>query len=291
MKSPASIVVLCSVVLAFSSACAQRETARTGPGDQSLLAGQSVTLAPQQLELDCGGGVKMQLVLIPAGEFLMGSPETEAGRQENEGPRHLVRITRPFLMGKCEITQGQWKAVMGTNPVRSRGIGEDVSVNEVSWDYCQEFCRKLSTLNHRTVRLPTEAEWEYACRAGTTTAFCFGDDPSPLNEYAVTGPNQDLVKERRVGQKKPNAWGLYDMHGNVSEWCADRYGTYEPGAQTDPRGPSTGDSHVVRGGSWCTTGEWWRYRSAQRQGEPSDSTWGDVGARVVVELGDSKVSG
>jgi len=205
-----------------------------------------------ELILNLGGGVKMELVLIPAGEFLMGSPEDEEDRDNDEGPQHRVRIARPFYMGKYEVTQAQWQAVMGENPSRFEDCGGDCPVEEVSWEDCQAFCRKLSTRTGREVRLPSEAEWEYACRAGTTTRFSFGDSDSLLARYAWFYNNSNS-KTHAVGEKSPNAWGLYDMHGNVWEWCEDVWHDNYEGAPTDGSAWTSGGDQsrrVLRGGSW-----------------------------------------
>jgi len=203
--------------------------------------------SPASLTLDLGKGVTMKLVLIPAGKFMMGSPDSEQGHRGNEGPQHEVIITKPFYMGVTEVTQAQYEAVMGMNPSKFKGPTNPVEM--VSWEEAVEFCRKLSEKTGKTLRLPTEAEWEYACRAGTKTRFSFGDSASALGDYAWYGSNSGN-KTHPVGQKKPNAWGLYDMHGNVWEWCADWYGSYPSGSLTDPQGPGSGSLRVVRGGSW-----------------------------------------
>ncbi len=208
--------------------------------------------AGERRTVDLGEGVSLELVWIPPGEFLMGSPEDEEDRYADEGPQHRVRISRGFWMGKYEVTQAQWESVMGGNP--SYITGDPMRpVERVMWEDCQAFLRKL---NRRAggsgFRLPTEAEWEYACRAGTTTGFSFGDDYSRLRKYAWYYANSD-VTTYPVGGKKPNAWGLYDMHGNVWEWCeADWHDGYR-GAPTDgsawvdaPRGLD----RVFRGGGW-----------------------------------------
>jgi formylglycine-generating enzyme required for sulfatase activity len=159
-------------------------------------------------------------------------------------------------MGRTEVTQGQWRGVMGTEPWKGESYvqeGEQNAASSISWDDATEFCRRLSQREGRTYRLPTEAEWEYACRAGTMTRFHFGDDESRLGEYAWFDGNADSIGEdyaHRVGQKKPNPFGLYDMHGNVYEWCGDWFGPYASDPLRDPRGPSSGSSRVLRGGSW-----------------------------------------
>jgi formylglycine-generating enzyme required for sulfatase activity len=178
---------------------------------------------------------------------MMGSPDSEQGRASNEGPQHEVTISKPFYMGATEVTQAQYEAVMGTNPSKIKGPTNPVV--SVSWEDAGEFCRKLSEKTGKTVRLPTEAEWEYACRAGTKTRFSFGDSDIALGDYAWCGRNSG-GKAHPVGRKKPNAWGLYDMHGNVWEWCVDWYGSYSSGASTDPQGAGSGGTRVARGGAW-----------------------------------------
>jgi formylglycine-generating enzyme required for sulfatase activity len=189
--------------------------------------------------------VGMKFALIPASEFIMGSNIRDMG----EDPPHRVRITKPFYMQTTEVTQAQWKAVMGNNPSWWCWIGDDLPVVRVSWADAQEFIKKLSTKEGEAYRLPTEAEWEYACRAGTTSTFNFGERDSKLGEYGWYWENSNK-KYHVVGQKKPNAWGLYDMHGNVWEWCHDWYedGYYSKSPVEDPRGPSSGKDRVCRGG-------------------------------------------
>jgi formylglycine-generating enzyme required for sulfatase activity len=203
----------------------------------------------KELSLDLGGGVTMKLVLIPAGKFMMGSPDSEQGRNKSEGPQHEVVISKPFYMGVTEVTQAQYEAVMGTNPSNFKDATNPVEM--VSLTDATEFCKKLSEKTGQAVRLPTEAEWEYACRAGSNTRFSFGDSDSILGDYAWWQSNSG-GKTHPVGQKKPNAWGLYDMHGNVWEWCANWLGSYSSGSATDPRGPGSGGYRVLRGGSWSS---------------------------------------
>jgi len=189
----------------------------------------------------------IEMVLIQPGTFMMGSPESEKGRYNNE-KLHQVTISKPFYMAKYQVTQAQWQAVMGNSP--SHFKGDDLPVEQVSWEDCQEFVKKLNKMQKiEAFRLPTEAEWEYACRAGSTAAYCYGDNPDSLGDYAWYGKNSDGTTHQ-VGRKKPNAWGLYDMHGNVWEWCADWYGDYPSGAVTDPTGPKHDHSRVLRGGSF-----------------------------------------
>jgi formylglycine-generating enzyme required for sulfatase activity len=202
--------------------------------------------------------VGIKLKLIPAGTFTMG----EVGSW-NEKP-HRVTLTKPFYMGVHEVTNAQWKQVMGSVP--NEWEDNDVPVERVTWEEVTEFCRKLSALPEerkagRVYRLPTEAEWEYACRAGTTTKYWFGDDEKLLGDYGWFDGNSNN-QTHPVGQKKPNAWGLYDMHGNMREWCSDWYGNYPDGEVTNPKGPSSGSHRVDRGGCWYDSA--WSCRSANR---------------------------
>ena len=197
--------------------------------------------------------IGMKFKLIPAGSFMMGSNNGES----DERPVHKVEITKPFYIGVYEVTQAQWKRVIDPNPVNydsSWFKGDDLPVDRAYWGSVQEFISKLNSKEGTTkYRLPTEAEWEYACRAGTKDKWYFGSDDDQLGEYAWFKGNSE-GKTYPVGQKKPNAWGLYDMHGNVWEWCQDRYAKdyYERSPNVDPQGPGSGMSRnrVCRGGSW-----------------------------------------
>ena len=187
---------------------------------------------------DLGKEINIEMVLIPAGKFKMGPPNNS----------HEVTLTKPFYMGKYEVTQEQWEAVMGKNPSYHKGA--KLPVETVSWEDCQEFIKKLNEKANGGYRLPTEAEWEYACRAGTTTAYSFGD------EITAADLNYDLGKLVVVGSYKPNTFGLYDMHGNVLEWCEDWWTIdYPAKAIIDPIGPATGTFRVTRGGTaWSGKG-------------------------------------
>ena len=193
--------------------------------------------------------IGMKFVLIPAGSFTMGSPSDEPGRDSDER-QHRVTISKPFYLQTTEVTQGQWRRVMGNNPSYFKNCGDDCPVEQVSWNDAQEFIRKLNQMEGiDKYRLPTEAEWEYAARAGSTTRYYFGDDESSLGRYAWYSRNSGK-RTHPVGQKRPNAWGLYDMHGNIWEWCQDWIGDYPSGHVIDPKGPSSGEFRVLRGGSW-----------------------------------------
>jgi len=235
----------------------------------------------KRLTLNLGKGVTMKFTRIPAGKFLMGSPETEKDRSRDEGPQRRVTISKPFYMGVTEVTQAQYQAVMGENPSKFKGPRNPVEM--VTWDEAVTFCTALSKKTRLTVRLPTEAEWEYACRAGSRTRYSFGDKDRDLGAYAWYLDNSD-EKTHPVGRKKPNAWGLFDMHGNVWEYCADWYGgSYADAKTVDPKGPAAGKERVVRGGA-----------IAERPGGPRSARRGDqhpdvrnprAGFRVVVESG------
>lgn len=178
---------------------------------------------------------------IPAGTFQMGN--------KKEAPVHQVTISGDFYMGKYPVTQAQWEAVMESNP--STFKGDDHPVEQVSWDDCQEFIRRINAAGKGIFRLPTEAEWEYACRAGSSGMFCFGDNESQMGDYAWYSANSES-QTHPVGTKKPNSWGLYDIHGNVWEWCQDWYDDYSPESVTDPQGPPSSNMpvRVFRGGCW-----------------------------------------
>jgi len=245
--------------------------------------------APSEMVLDCGNGVKMTLVYIPAGEFLMGSPAAEKDRDDDEGPQHRVRITRGFHMAVHEVTHEQYEAVMGENPSHFKGA--NLPVEQVSWNDAVEFCKRLSAKWGKTVRLPTEAEWEYACRAGTTTPFYFGETISTNQAnydgdfvYGSGQKGEDRQKTMPVGSFPPNAFGLHDMHGNVWEWCGDWYdsGYYRKSPPSDPQGPETGESRVIRSGSWSGSPNF--CRSADRAWLDPSLPYLITGFRVMAPL-------
>ena len=315
--------------------------------------------------LDLGNGVKLELVLIPAGKFIMGTPEPTPVDEEGFGkkivmgqaalglgggallvllcvvvirairkrgrpqfslaylvvmvlvagvgvlggmhwwhsarafseaqaeyqaalaryvysyrgwePAHEVTLTKPYYLGKLEVTQEQYQQVMGTNP--SRFKRRDLPVECVSWDDAQAFCKKAGERTGQTIRAPTEAEWERACRAGTRTTYCTGDAETDLDRAAWWDKNSGKTTHP-VGQKVPNAWGLHDMHGNVWEWCSDWQGDYGTEAVTDPQGPGQGQYRVSRGGSWSSLP--WVCSSASRGGIAPGKCDRDLGFRVVV---------
>jgi|GEM_PF-658382 len=222
------------------------ETAATKTNAALLEALAAVSVTPVGfMAVNFGGGVKLEMVWIKPGSFMMG-----AGAEA-----HRVRLSKGFWMGKYEVTQEQWEKIMGNKPSSFKGA--NLPVENVSWNDCQEFLKKLNALFEKRkgklgngeFRLPTEAQWEYACRAGTRTVFYTGDADGDLDRAGWYQGNAGGATHT-VGQKEKNAWGLYDMHGNVWEWCEDWFGPYAAGDATDPTGPSVGSTRVLRGGSW-----------------------------------------
>jgi len=276
------------------------------PPSQAALPLQAASVAPQS-----GGGslvnsIGMRLAWVPAGEFAMGSPGSDLAAEPHEQPRHPVRITKPFYLGLYEVTQAEYAEVMGTNPSwfdpssGARGTASGQSgrrpVERVSWEDAQAFCRRLSERPEeraacRVYRLPTEAEWEYACRAGGTGRFGFGGDEAAILDHAWVEGNS-AAATHPVGQKRPNAWGLYDMHGNVWEWCGDWYepGYYGQSPVENPGGPVSGSARVVRGGSFVNAAA--TCRSAARNFlEPSFQESNGIGFRVVCEAAGGRAGG
>jgi formylglycine-generating enzyme required for sulfatase activity len=228
----------------------------------------------------------MRFAWCPPGTFLMGSPPSEPERDDDE-QQHRVTLSKGFWLGVTPVTQAQWQAVLGSNP--SHFKGDDRPVEKVSWDDCQEFCKKLAERDGKRYRLPTEAEWEYACRAGTTTPFHFGatistDQANYDGNYTYGKGKKGKYREETtpVGSFPANAWGLYDMHGNVLEWCQDWHGPYPSGDIKDPQGPNNGDARVLRGGSWYFLPR--RCRSADRGGSAAASRIFVAGCRLVLFL-------
>jgi len=267
----------------------------------SVVSGQQMPFG-DAVTLTLPGDVKMEFVRIPAGSFMMGSPDSERGRYSDEGPMHKVTINYDFYMGKSEVTQGQWKAVMADNPARRYGVGDDYPVSHVSWEACQQFVNALNRAGLPGMfRLPSEAEWEYACRAGTRTRFYFGDSlesgdacencsagmlPGRRADYMWFCGGKDCPDNPDfgtigVGQLKPNAFGLYDMHGNVWEWCLDEYHFNYEGAPTDGRPwlGRYGTARVLRGGGWGYHAR--NCRSAVRCGYSPDRGYTFHGLRLV----------
>jgi formylglycine-generating enzyme required for sulfatase activity len=208
--------------------------------------------------------LNLDLIWIEPGTFTMGSPPDEPGRNKAEGPQMSVTLTNGFWLGKTEVTQRQYEGATGTNPSRFKAAGPDAPVEEVSWIDAMAFCRKLTERERTAGRLPagyvytlpTEAQWEYACRAGTTGAYAGNPEAMAWHK------NNSGDTTHPVALKEPNAWGLHDMYGNVLEWCLDWYGNYPRGAQRDPAGPDSGYFRMARGGSWRVE----LFRSAERGG-------------------------
>ena len=243
--------------------------------------------------------LKMQFVLIPAGSFTIGSPDTEVGRSPDESPAHEVTLTAEFYFATTEVMNGPYATLMGTSPSmtssKARSSGE-MPVESVTWEEAQEFCKRLNERDRTkrsgwVYRLPTEAEWEYACRATSSTPFAFGEKLQPNKTAIFTPAMEDPLSEEeiprplgfpsRVAQTAANKFGLYDMHGNVLEWCQDYYVRgYPAGAQTNPTGPTTGDLRTIRGGSFSDPGS--KCRSASRRGLPADTRDIHVGFRIVL---------
>ncbi len=239
-----------------------------------------------QRTLDLPGGVELTMSFIPPGSFLMGSPKSEKYHGSKER-RHLVTLTKGFWLGQTPVTQGQWRAVMGTDP--SHFKGDELPVESVSWDDVQGFCAAVTERTGVAVRLPTVAEWEYAARAGTTTPFywggelngtqanCSGNYPYGTEE---TGPY--LETTTAVGSYagvSPHPWGLLDVVGNVWGWCGDWYAAYPYGEAVDPVGPAIGSDRVFRGGSWCLRAEY--CRAAVRSWVSPDFRHNDLGFRLA----------
>ncbi len=237
----------------------------------------------------------LEMVWIPAGTFTMGSPLDELGRLGTES-QHLVTLTKGFWIGKYPVTQAQYKAVVGENPSDFLSflgfMKERNPVENVSWKDAGRYCYLLNEMLETELpagymfSLPTEAQWEYACRAGTTKALnsnmnLLNSDKEDPRLYEIAWyQNNSNGKTHPVGEKKPNAWGLYDMHGNVWEWCRDWYGDYPAGAVTDPTGPSDGSHRVIRGGSWFSTARC--CRSADRINFAPSYRYCDRGFRVAL---------
>jgi len=245
------------------------------------------------LEKKAENSIGMEFVLISAGTFVMGSPMNEPHRNKGE-VRHRVTISRPFYMQTTEVTLKQWWAVMGKKFFGRRKGTENMPAVRVSWHDCMKFIEKLNALNQGIYRLPTEAEWEYACRAGSSTAYTWGNSIDCTlalfsNNSLKSSGCVDHVKSRGfavdgpvpVKSYAPNKWGLYDMHGNVWEWCQDWYGAYGPGAVVDPSGPGSGSERVRRGGSWFKHG--YSCRSANRANGHPPTRYKTTGFRLVRE--------
>ena len=274
---------------AFASGCRSAYRDHNRPDSNVSNYGFRVALVYNpNITIPLAEDVNLDMIWIEPGTFTMGSPTDELGRYDDSEFQHEVTLTQGYWLGKYEVTQAQYKVVMGTNP--SEFIGDDLPVNTVTWEDAMEFCAKLTTDAKASGKLPkgyeftlpTEAQWEYACRAGTTTALNSGKN---LSNY-LECPEMDEVgwcyydeSTHPVGQKQPNAWGLYDMHGNVDEWCSDWYGKYPISAVTDPTGPDTGETRIIRSGNYYGRAQY--CRSAARQSGLPDYPYG-TGLRVAL---------
>jgi formylglycine-generating enzyme required for sulfatase activity len=266
----------------------------TGPFFLAALLFATLVFAGEDLQKRglAGGGeyrspvTGARFVLIPAGQFMMGSSPVEPQRHKDE-MLHQVNISKPFYLQTTEVTQGQWKRVMGKNPSQFDRCGDDCPVETLSWNDVQAFIRKLNQMeNADRYRLPTEAQWEYAARAGTGTPFytgrCLGTDQANYNgshDFSDCPKGDFRRRILRVGSFPPNAWGLYDMHGNVWEWVQDWYGDYPSTVVTDPVGPSSGTYRTLRGGGWGSNAGY--CRSAVRFFYPPDFRYRYLGFRLA----------
>ena len=254
------LICLASVCLVFTLGCPSGNNNGPVPGETRTFDG-------------------IEFQWCPSGTYVMGSPQGEEGHDSDE-TQHQVTISHGFWLGKYEVTQSQWESVMGSNP--SLFPGANRPVEAVSWEDVQDFIAALNTGKGGAAeyRLPTESEWEYACRAGTTSRFYWGEDSdeTTIDSHAWYNGNSS-AETHAVGEKLPNVWGLYDISGNVFEWCQDRYGPYPSGPVTDPQGPSSGILRVARGGSWAHVPS--ACRSAERLSAPVDVQFSDIGLRLV----------
>ena len=285
--------------LAYECVCkvfgVTRSSARTTPEKRKAKrSGANSSAKPPIAEKEfvvpaCG----MKLNWVAAGEFRMGSPDGEAGRSNDEGPQTEVRISRGFWLGSFTVTQEEWRVVAeeatGLNAEPSYFRGDRLPVEQVSWNDCEQWLQELNTLEEARLpkgfqyRLPTEAEWEFVCRAGTSTRFHFGSGDEQLDEHGWYSGNS-RSQTHAVGEKKPNGWGFHDLHGNVWEWCGDWYGPLAGGRVTDPKGANFGTNRVFRGGSWGVAAS--RCRSAYRVWNKPGYRDYTVGFRVALAPAD-----
>ncbi len=264
-----------------TTAYLQRAAAYKTLSDQDLSMAKKTSTAKKRKTkgakeevIDLGKGVSLQLVLILAGKFQMGSNPSDDDHNEDE-TQFEASISKPFYLGKHQITQAQWEVVMGYNPSKIKG--SELPVTNISWEDCQNFINSLNA-DDDCFRLPTEAEWEYACRAGTETTFSFGSKITTVDANC----DYKIRKPIAVGSYEPNAFGLYDMHGNVFEWCNDWYGVYPKGPTKDPQGPGRGKDRVMRGGSFCVKAS--SVRSALRNSAIPNFSSNDLGFRIALTI-------
>ena len=242
-----TVILLCVSLLSVSAAggCGDNQPVSEAPGVTTI--SRSAAKPGQRETITVGlpglpeGATKLEMVLVEPGTFTMSSPKYDSNNPDTGWPPHTVTISKPFHIGRYEVTQAQWEVVMGEGSHHSKYRPQpDNPVEKVSWFNCQLFLRKLNKLGMGTFRLPTEAEWEYACRAGTNTLYSFGDGPENAGDFMWWSGNNNPDGTKKVGSKQPNAWGLYDMHGNVCEWCSEKWvRPFKRTSYTDPqRAPS-----------------------------------------------------
>ena len=307
MYVPRSFGIVCLVLLTVIGCDRDDATRPTSAPDTSIALEQDAQRPSAPPDKTITNSIGMKLTRIPAGEFLMGSADTDPGARDDEKPQHRVRITKSFYMGVYEVTQGEYTEVMHTNPSSFSRAGllkdappdldcSQLPVENVTWYAAVEFCRRLSESAPekqagRVYRLPTEAEWEYACRAGSTTVFHYGNTLTATqanfngkNPFGNAGTGPFLNRTAAVGSYEPNQFGLFDMHGNLHEWCRDRFDRdyYRTSQEKDPPGPQTGTSRVIRGGDWYSDAR--DCRSAFRYADLPEGLFYALGMRVVCEL-------
>jgi len=289
MKKVIAICMILLVTAAFATA-KEKEAKATQEPNATIMQKQAAVAANLPLEktVELGNEVNMAVVYIPAGEFDMGSPMDEPKRDDDEAQHH-IKLTKAFYIGKFEVTQLQYRVIVNDNP--SKFGGDKLPVDNVNWYEAARFLKKLSDKTGMKFRLPTEAEWEYACRAGTKTAFNTGTTlDSDVANYDATEPYADgiignyLKRTTEVGSYPPNAFGLYDMHGNVWEWCSDIYDEdyYKKTPLVDPKGPAEGKPKVMRGGAWYE--EAYKCRSADRNHRWPKDNQSIIGFRIVLDI-------
>lgn len=284
-------VMAAFLMSAISSCCPGTAGFDWHSGESEVIqtSSQMQKSAGSSRETNFSNSIGMNFVYIPPGSFLRGSPTEELGRESDE-KQQLVSLSHGYYMQTTEVTQEQWKAVMGSLPLYIIKCDEKCPVERVSWDNAQEFINKLNILEEsQKYRLPTEAEWEYAARAGSSTSFANGeisvltcDNDTKLGDIGWYCGNSKISRHHIVAQKKPNSWGLYDMHGGVWEWCADWYGPYSSEAVTDPGGPLDGAERTMRGGGIADTAR--SCRSANRHSLRPDVEFNNIGLRIVRSL-------
>ena len=283
-------IITLMILLVICAVATAKETKSSQEPDAAVQQKQAASAAGLPLEkiIDLGNEVNITLIYIPAGQFDMGSPIEEIKRDSDEA-QHRIKLTKPFYIGKFEVTQLQYRVIMSENP--SKFGGDKLPVDNVNWYEACRFLKKLSDKTGLKLRLPTEAEWEYACRAGTKTAFNTGTTiDSDFANYDATQPYADgiigkeLKRTSEVGSYQPNAFGLYDMHGNVWEWCSDFYDKdyYKVTPLMDTKGPIEGKSKVIRGGAWNEKA--YKCRSADRNNRGEKTNQPIIGFLSLIHI-------